>query len=248
MATLAALSMQQAATDTRAIYQVDPHLRVPSVIQVAAGVERQLPHGLSVAVNYTGSRGDHELLTRDINAPLPTVFNSEGEASGPRPFGNAAGDIYQFEGAGVFRQNQLITTANAKVNRKFTMFGYYVLSQARSDTDGFATMPANPYDISADYGRAGFDFRQRAFVSASTTLPFGIRMAPFIFFSPEYVVRKSPIYRHATYSQDNCVGESCRPKNGRVAYSHQERQEICAFGSLVWLADRMTHRCVPHGL
>lgn len=165
----------------RSVYQVDPNLRVPSVMQAAIGIERQLPHGISIAANYTGSRGDHELLTRDINAPLPTVFNSQGEASGPRPFGDAAGNIYQYEGAGVFRQNQLIVTTNAKVNRKFTIYGYYVLNQAMSDTDGFATMPSNPYNLAADYGRAAFDYRHRAFISASMTLPFGIRMAPFIF-------------------------------------------------------------------
>ena len=181
LATLAALSSQQAATDTRSVYQVAPQLRVPSIIQGAVGIERQLPHGISLAANYTASRGDHELLTRDINAPLPTLFNPSGQAIGPRPFGDAAGDIYQYEAAGVFRQNQFIVTANAKVNRKLTIYGYYVWNKARSDTDGSATMPSNPYNIAADYGRAAFDYRHRAFVSASMTLPLGLRMAPFIF-------------------------------------------------------------------
>jgi hypothetical protein len=180
-ATLAALSAQQAGTDTRSTYQADPHLHVPYVMQAAIGIERQMPHGLSLAANYTGTRGVHELLTRDINAPLPTVFNKLGEAIGPRPFGNAAGDIYQYEGAGVFRQNQLIATFNAKVNRKLSIYGYYVLNQARSDTDSVNTMAANPYDLRQDYGRATFDFRHRGFVSASAVLPLGIRMAPFVF-------------------------------------------------------------------
>ena len=42
-------------------------------------------------------------------------------------------------------------------------------------------MPANPYNLRGDYGRAAFDFRHRAFISATTTLPFRIRMAPFIY-------------------------------------------------------------------
>ena len=50
-----------------------------------------------------------------------------------------------------------------------------------SDTDGSGTMPANPYNLRGDYGRAAFDFRHRAFISATTTLPFRIRMAPFIY-------------------------------------------------------------------
>lgn len=100
LATLAALSMQQAATDTRSTYQVDPHLRVPSVFQVAAGIERQLPHGLSVAANYTGMRGDHGLLTRDIDPPrrCPAAANA---ASGPAvPAGGGIGVGNRWSGCG----------------------------------------------------------------------------------------------------------------------------------------------------
>jgi hypothetical protein len=61
------------------------------------------------------------------------------------------------------------------------MFGYYVYSRAMSDTDSPGYMPANPYDLRGDYGRAAFDFRHRGFVSATATLPLKIRMAPFIF-------------------------------------------------------------------
>ena len=151
------------------------------MIQAAVGVERQLPHGVSLAVNYAGTRGIHQLLTRDINAPLPTAFNSVGQAIGPRPFGAAAGDIYQYEGSGIFRQNQVIVSFNAKINSRISFFGYYLYNGAMSDTDGAGTMPANPYDLRGDYGRAAFDFRHRAFASATATLPFKIRMAPFIY-------------------------------------------------------------------
>ncbi len=102
----------------RTIYQVDSGLRAPSMMQASGSLERQLPHGLSMALTYTSTRGVHELLTRDINAPLPTAFNSLGQAIGPRPFGAAAGDIYQYEGSGVFRQNEVIVSLNARVNSK----------------------------------------------------------------------------------------------------------------------------------
>ena len=42
-------------------------------------------------------------------------------------------------------------------------------------------MPSNPYDLRSDYSRAAFDFRHRVFMSATATLPFRIRMAPFIY-------------------------------------------------------------------
>ena len=59
--------------------------------------------------------------TNADSAPWPTAFNTLGEAIGPRLLGNAAGDVYQYEGSGVFRQNQVITSVNAKVNSKFTL-------------------------------------------------------------------------------------------------------------------------------
>lgn len=162
-------------------YRVDPALRVPSLLQSAVALEHQLPHGLSFAVNYTSTRGVHQLLTRDINAPLPIAFNSLGEAIGPRPFGTVAGDIYQYEASGIFRQNQVIVSMNAKLNSRFSMFGYYVYNHAMSDTDGAARLTANPYDLAKDYGRASFDFRHRGFISANAMLPLRIRMEPFLY-------------------------------------------------------------------
>jgi hypothetical protein len=181
IATLAALTSQQSAAASHINYRVDSGLCVPYMIQTAAGIEHQLPRGMSLAVNYTNTRGVHQLLTRDLNAPLPATFNDLGQAIGPRPFGPAAGDIYQYEGSGVFRQNQVIASFSAKVNSRFSMFGYYVYSRAMSDTDGPSTMPSNPYDLRSDYGRASFDFRHRGFISATTMLPLKIRMAPFLF-------------------------------------------------------------------
>ncbi len=162
-------------------YRVASPLHAPYMLQTAVGLEHQLPRGLSFAINYTSTRGDHQLLTRDINAPLPTTFNDVGDAIGPRPFGAAAGDIYQYEGSGVFRQNQMIVSMNAKINARFSLFGYYVYNRAMSDTGGANTLAADPYDLRLDYGRASFDFRHRGFVSANAMLPFHIRMAPFIY-------------------------------------------------------------------
>ena len=177
LATLASLQ----SSNSHISYRVDSSLHVLYLLQTAIGMERQLPHGLQFAVNYVSTRGDHQLLTRDINAPLPTVFNSLGEAVGPRPFGSAAGDLYQYEGSGVFRQNQMIVSLNARINARFSLFGYYVYNRARSDTDGANTLAADPYNLRADYGRAAFDFRHRGFVSANAMLPWRIRMAPFLY-------------------------------------------------------------------
>ena len=59
------------------------NLRAPYLIQSAIGIERQLARRTTLSVNWTDTRGVHQFVTSDINAPLP---------DGLRPFGNI-GDI-----------------------------------------------------------------------------------------------------------------------------------------------------------
>ncbi len=167
---LSTLAADQVA---QAVYQIDPHLRAPYIWQSVIGVERQLPHNITVTVNYAGSRGEHMLLTRNINAP-------EGSAAGPRPYGDAAGNIYQYESAGIFRQNQLLTNVQARVSPKFMMFGFYAFGKAQSNTDGVGTFPSNQYNMQPDYGRAGFDARHRVFMGGVITGPLKLQLSPFI--------------------------------------------------------------------
>src|SRR5207253_556548 len=42
------------------------------------------------------------------------------------------------------------------------------------------SFPTNQYDRSGDYGRTAFDIRHRFVVVGSVTLPYGIRLNPFI--------------------------------------------------------------------
>jgi TonB dependent receptor len=91
LATVAELSARQATAGSHIRYRVDSGLRVPYVIETAAGIEHQLPHGLSFAVNYSTTRGIHQLLTRDLNAPVPTVFNKSGRGNWPEAFRRCRG-------------------------------------------------------------------------------------------------------------------------------------------------------------
>src|SRR5207244_3469160 len=54
---------------------------------------------------------------------------------------------------------------------------------APSDTSGASRFPTNQYNLSADYGRAAFDVRHRAFLGGSVSLPWNMRMAPFVILS-----------------------------------------------------------------
>ncbi len=161
------------------IRRVDPNLRAPYIAQSAVSLERQLPKSVTLALTYTRSRGIHTLRSRNINAPLPGTYNQRMPNSGVRPYGNV-GNIYEYESSGIFNQNQIITNINARVSPKLTLFGFYVFGKARSNADGAGSFPANPYDLSSEYSRAGFDVRQRAFIGGSIVAPFGLRFNPFI--------------------------------------------------------------------
>jgi hypothetical protein len=103
-------------------------------------------------------------------------------SSGPTP-NPAAGPVYQYVSGGVFRQNQLITNFNVRAGAKLSLFGYYSLNFANSDTSGASSFPSNQYDLGADYGRASFDVRNRVFMGGTVGLPRGFRLSPFMIFT-----------------------------------------------------------------
>jgi hypothetical protein len=135
--------------------------------QMGVGVERQLPKNLVLAVNYLHSRGFHVLRSRDITAP--------GSTSAPD-----VSAVYLYESSGIFRQDQLVTSLNARMSAKISFNGSYTLGQAHSDTDGAGSFPADSYNLRPEYGRAGFDVRHRVQFSGSFAMPWGLRLSPML--------------------------------------------------------------------
>jgi len=161
------------------IYRLSPDLRAPYTMQGAVSLERQLSKSMNMALTYIHSQGVHALLTRNINAPLPGTYNPADPTSGVRPLGNI-GNVDEFESDGIFKQNQLIANFNIRMGTRLSLFGWYVLNYADSDTAGTTSFPANQYDLAADYGRAAFDVRQRFFFAGTVSLPYGFRLSPFL--------------------------------------------------------------------
>jgi hypothetical protein len=172
-AQLAQFGVTQVTTD-----QISPSLRAPYVIQSAIGVERQLPRNTTLALTYTNTHGLHELLTRDINAPLPGTGTFYGTPA-VLPF-PGKGPIYDFESAGLYNQNQIMTNVNSRLSSKISLFGFYQLNFAKSNTDGLGTSPANQYNLAAEYGPASTDVRNRGVIGGSITTWKDIRLNPFI--------------------------------------------------------------------
>src|SRR5262249_46326559 len=135
------------------IYRVDPRLKSPYTMQTGVSLERQLSKSANIAITYLNARGVHALLTRNINAPQAPNFD---DAS--RPLGGDE-NIYQYEGSGIFKQNQLIVNGSVRIGAKVSFFGYYSLNYANSDTAGASSFPTDQFNVAQDYGRAAFDVR-----------------------------------------------------------------------------------------
>jgi hypothetical protein len=157
------------------IYRVSPNLQAPRIMQTAVSLERQINKVTNVSVTYMNSRGVHQLLTNNINAPQPGTFPNN-----PVYPNGVPENIFQYESQGIFRQNQLILNANVRAGGKLMLFTYYTLNYANSDAGGANSFPSNPYDILEDYGRAEFDVRHRLFLGGSVGLPYGFRLSPFM--------------------------------------------------------------------
>lgn len=163
----AALAGFPAARVTR---RLAADLRAPYTMQSALSVERLLPFKITLTTSFISTRTRHALRSRNLNAPL----------DGLRPFGAAAGNVFQFESSGVFNQNQLIVNANNHFNKRLSLFASYALGRADSDTDGAYSFPADPYDLRAEYGRSSLDVRHRFYVGGFISLPWEISLSPFV--------------------------------------------------------------------
>ena len=176
LSTLASLSSSLPTS-----YQIAPNLRAPYVLQSAVSIEQQVSKNATVSVTYLRSHGVHQFLLNDINAPLPGTFPLGDPEVGLRPLGNSVGDLYQYDSVGLFTQNQLITNFNLRLSTKLSLFGYYTLSYADSDTTGNnPSVAMNPYNLLESYGRASFDVRNRLFLAGTWNLPHRFSLSPFL--------------------------------------------------------------------
>src|SRR6266550_1964826 len=160
-------------------YQIDPRLRAPYIMQTAVSLERQVSKSATVTVSYLNSRGFRQLLTRNINAPLPGTFDPENPTCDNRPT-LTCNNVYQYESEGVFRQNQLIVNGNIRAGARLTLFGYYTLNNVHSNVASTGGFPSNQYNLDQDYGRPTYDIHQRVFLGGSISLPYGFRASPFM--------------------------------------------------------------------
>jgi hypothetical protein len=148
-------------------YEVAPHFHSPYTGQAGASLERQLFSGTSLTLTYLHSFGVHQLVTRNAN-----------QAAGGTPQDSSGGYLYEYDPEAVFKQNQVITSVNAKVSKNLNFVGFYTLAWANSNGAGGSA--SDSYNLDQDYGRAGFVSRNMLFAMANYSGPWGLRFNPFL--------------------------------------------------------------------
>ena len=123
-------------------YANNPNLRTPYTIQTGVTVERQLTKAANLAVTYLNSRGVHQFYTNNLNPFIPANDASGGVRPNP-----SEGNIFQYQSAADFEQNQLIVNGRLQMGAKLSLFGYYTYNRANSDTAGVNSFPSNPLDF-----------------------------------------------------------------------------------------------------
>ena len=159
------------------IYQIGPRLHAPALLRATVGLERQFSKRFFLHADYTWERGTDQLLTRNINAPLPGTYNPADPGSGTRPLGTLQ-NIYEYQSEGASRRGELYVNARF-TTKPVTIYGYYLLGKRESDTQGAASFPSNQYDLHADYGRASNDIRDRLYLGSILNLPLRFKLDPF---------------------------------------------------------------------
>jgi hypothetical protein len=166
-------TLAEAATSTPSFYNIDRHFHAALSMQGGVGVDRQIGKNLTFNATYLFTRGVHQYLTNNVTAPEfdPSTYT----VVGPLP----AVYNYQFQSGGIYKQNQVIVTANTHF-RHLSLHGSYTFNQARSDTQGVNYVPSVARDPGLDYGRAGFGITNRLFLLGTYSAPHGIVLAPLL--------------------------------------------------------------------
>jgi hypothetical protein len=125
-----------------------------------------LPKNTTLALTYSNSHGLHELRSLDITPP-----------SGIQ---TTANPIFLMTSSGLYNQNQIFVNINSRINKAASLFGFYSLNYAMSNTDGLGTFPANPYNWAGEYGRASTDIRNRFTFGGSLNMRWNLLVSPLL--------------------------------------------------------------------
>jgi len=160
------------------IYRISPELHAPIMVQQSVSLDKELFKRLTLSVDYTYYRGVDQLITRNVNAPLPGTYDPADPTSGVRPLGTLQ-NIYEYDSLATSKRNRIFTNFHLRT-KPALLYGYYIFGYSHSNTGGPSSFPLNQYNLHEDYGRAVDDIRNRLYLGGLVNLPGKLRLNPFL--------------------------------------------------------------------
>ncbi len=162
---------------------VQPDIATPAVIEWSLRVEQQIAPQTSLTVGYVASHSYHQILSEDMNEPVPTYL-ADGTAFYPTGATNAnpaLANSTSWVSQGVGLYNSLVVDVRRSFANGFQFRGNYTYSKNLDDgsawntsvsgnTPAFVEFPLRP---KLDWGPAATDVRNIASINGSYELPFG---------------------------------------------------------------------------
>jgi hypothetical protein len=109
-------------------------------------------------------------VTRNANAPQDPNYDPN------QP------NIYQYYSEAVYKENELIANFNSRLGNRFSLFGFYTLAYANTDSSGGNSNPSNSANLMLDYGRASWNAHHRMFLIGNWDAPWNLSFSPFVVF------------------------------------------------------------------
>ncbi|MFZ1014828.1 MAG: carboxypeptidase regulatory-like domain-containing protein, partial [Terracidiphilus sp.] len=164
---------------------VQPDIDTPAVLTWSFRVEQQIAPKTSLTVGYVGSHSYHQILSEDLNEPVPTnepdgtVFYPAGAQNANPALANSTSWVSQ----GVGSYNSLVLDVRRSFGSGFQFRGNYTYSKNLDDGSAWNTSVSGntpayvefPLDPKLDWGPAATDVRNAGSFNGSYQLPFGAK-------------------------------------------------------------------------
>jgi hypothetical protein len=148
-------------------YMLAEGLVMPKRAVVLFAVTQQISQTFGVNASYNHANGWDRFRGRNVNAPRDGVR--------PDP---ALGNITQVESTARLESDTFSVGMNFNIPARRTfLFANYSYNNQRNDADGPFGLPADSYDLAAEWGRAGGVPRHIASAVLNTTMTKNVRLA-----------------------------------------------------------------------
>lgn len=162
---------------------VQPDINTPTVLSWTLRLEQQIDSATSFTLGYVGSHGYHQILSEDLNEPIPTYlpdgrpFYPSGAANANPALANTTSWVSE----GVSFYSGLEADVRHSFSHGLQFRGVYTFSKNLDDGSAWNTSVSGntpafvmfPLDPKLDWGPAATDVRHVAAINGSYDLPFG---------------------------------------------------------------------------